>query len=225
MILIAIVLSIFGNIFFVLYQMKRMGLFSRTRNTSQWWKYKLKQFEVFPVTANDTVCLGDSHFELFPLADAFPGQRIRNRGIGGNTAGDLLNRLDELFVADPKVVLIQIGTNDLRKAKPLTAGQTSADIEELVLRLKAKTHTHLILQSVLPSNKGVDPHQIISLNRQIEALALKHHTGFYDLHARFVDDKLGLLRKYDSGDGVHLNADGYRYWASLMPEILLGKSL
>ena len=60
----------------------------------------------------DTVFYGDSIFELWPTAEAFPELSHLNRGIGGDNINGLYFRLDEdIFPNSPRQVVINIGIN------------------------------------------------------------------------------------------------------------------
>src|SRR6185436_18960245 len=64
------------------------------------------------------VFLGDSITQLWgdDLGGAFPGVRIANRGISGDTTRGVLLRMDDDVLAlDPAAVVLLVGTNDLEE--------------------------------------------------------------------------------------------------------------
>ena len=64
----------------------------------------------------DTVFYGDSIFELWPTAEAFPELSHLNRGIGGDNINGLYFRLDEdIFPNSPRQVVINIGINGIER--------------------------------------------------------------------------------------------------------------
>src|SRR6266487_6387134 len=71
---------------------------------------------------NAVVFLGDSITQGWAedLSAWFPGMKLANRGIGGDTSRGVLIRLKEDVLAlDPRAVVLLIGTNDLEeKASP-----------------------------------------------------------------------------------------------------------
>ena len=56
------------------------------------------------------------------------------------------------------------------------------------------------------------PDQINNINKILKE---NDQLNVIDLHSAFVDDE-GLLHTKYSDEGVHLNEDGYRNWASLI---------
>ena len=66
------------------------------------------------------VMAGDSIVELFPLQE-FLGGRIYNRGVGGDTSGDTLRRLERIVLPlQPSLTLLWVGTNDIEAGVPLS---------------------------------------------------------------------------------------------------------
>ena len=84
----------------------------------------------------------------------------------------------------------------------------------------------LFVQTILPVNpksyfkeNGFFPEHNVPLPDQInninKILKENDQLNVIDLHSAFVDDEGFLHTKY-SDEGVHLNEDGYRNWASLI---------
>ena len=98
------------------------------------------------------VFLGDSITQGWgdDLGGNFPGIKIANRGISGDTTRGVLIRLDEDVLAlDPSGVVLLIGTNDLEdNADPETA---AANLKLIIARLKAHNpKMPIILCQVFP---------------------------------------------------------------------------
>ncbi|HEV2455796.1 MAG TPA: GDSL-type esterase/lipase family protein, partial [Verrucomicrobiae bacterium] len=79
--------------------------------------------------ANDkdgVVFLGDSITELWKTqSQEFPGLKVVNRGISGDTTRGVLYRLDsDVLSLDPRAIVLLIGTNDIG------AGADPADISD-----------------------------------------------------------------------------------------------
>ena len=74
---------------------------------------QISAFEALPIAPDDVVFLGDSITEAGPWEELFPGIRVRNRGIGGDTTGGVLRRLEQVTSGGPAKVFLLIGTNDL----------------------------------------------------------------------------------------------------------------
>src|SRR5207244_11311069 len=82
----------------------------------------------------------------------FPGMKIANRGISGDTSRGVLIRLKEDVLAlDPQAVVLLIGTNDLEeKASPETIAANLKLILAELARHEAKMP--IILCQVFPSS-------------------------------------------------------------------------
>jgi lysophospholipase L1-like esterase len=163
----------------------------------------------------DVVMLGDSLTAEGRWC--FRAVSVINRGIGGNTTKDVLDRLETIFPLQPRRVLLLVGINDLNTGVPLH--QAVANYETILVRLHEQLPaTKVFVQSVLPVNglwplaRNVD---IAALNERIKALADRYQLTFIDLNPHFRDGR-GELQADWSGDGIHLNRGGYRRWASVI---------
>lgn len=76
------------------------------------YQTKANLFAEFPRDV-DIVFLGDSIIEGGNWQDMFPDIVIANRGISGDTTGGVLDRLDGVLNADPEMVVLMAGINDL----------------------------------------------------------------------------------------------------------------
>ena len=98
------------------------------------------------------VLLGDSITQGWgeDFSAWFPGMKIANRGISGDTSRGVLIRLKEDVLAlDPQSVVLLIGTNDLEgKADP----ETVAANLKLILAELARGKMPIVLCQVFPSS-------------------------------------------------------------------------
>jgi len=60
--------------------------------------------------------------------------------------------------------------------------------------------------------------QIAVLNKRLRDIANTRHITFINLDPYFLDN--GLKKQYDSGDGVHLNGEGYLKWRDILKTYL-----
>ena len=101
------------------------------------------------------VFLGDSITQLWgdDMAGSFPGMKVANRGISGDTTRGVLIRLDDDVVAlHPSGVVVLIGTNDLEEnADPETI---AANLKLILAKLKASNpKMPIVLCQVFPSSE------------------------------------------------------------------------
>ena len=83
-----------------------------------------------------TTCGGDGGRVSDILQDRFPGHTFVNKGVGGESFVEAMQRFDNDVLAErPDVVLIELGANDWwRNERPVAAW--AADLEDCVVRIK-----------------------------------------------------------------------------------------
>ena len=83
-----------------------------------WTERRTKWAERVEQDKNAVVLLGDSITQGWgeDFSHWFPGMKIANRGISGDTTRGVLIRLqDDVLALEPKAILLLIGTNDLEE--------------------------------------------------------------------------------------------------------------
>ena len=185
------------------------------------WQQDWKaSFAFVPDSDDEIVFLGDSITASLPWAEFY--SPILNRGIGGETAANILERLDEVIERKPKQVFINVGTNDISKDVPIK--QTVDDVTEMVRRLRSTdAETEVFVCSVLPINLDVARDAlkirkqglIPQLNDQLRHAAKDTGYEFIDLTEQFVDEDGGLRRALTT-DGLHLSPEGKEVYAEFI---------
>src|SRR5262245_52274822 len=167
-------------------------------------------FEAFPVVPDDVVFLGDSITEGGPWEEIFPGVRVRNRGVGGDTSAGVLARLDQVTRGQPEKVFLLIGTNDLFLGA--SEDEIVANIEEILERLKQESpDTEVYLQSVLPRAADYRT-RIEALNARLAEVAGEQAAAGVDLYPAVVGPAQGAIRPGVSAHALHLLGPGYALW-------------
>ena len=182
------------------------------------WAQRIQQDQ------NAVVFLGDSITQGWGdnIGGVFPGVKVANRGISGDTTRGVLIRLKEDVLAlNPSAVVILIGTNDLEE---------DADPETIVGNLKLilaalKQHNPkmpVILCQVFPSSasKKRPAAQIKRIN-QLYAAAIKgdRQVTLIETWPLFADAQ-GDAKKEEFPDLLHPNKAGYAKWAAALRPIL-----
>jgi lysophospholipase L1-like esterase len=183
-------------------------------------RYGSEDTEIRPpkIGENRVVFLGDQMTEHW--TEFFPGKAYLNRGIANQTTPQMLVRFrQDVISLQPKVVVIQGGTNDLAGVTgPATEGTISENIQSMV-ELAKLHHIQVVLASVLPvcdcagtKQTGLRPQgKIIGLNGWIKDYAAKSGSVYLDYYAVLTD---GRNFKQDlTSDGLVPNAAGYRVMA------------
>lgn len=166
------------------------------------------------------VFFGDSITDFWRLNEYFPGSDYLNRGIAGQTTGQMLQRFQADVVSlHPVVVLILAGTNDLARGIPVTAIESNY---QSIATLAAANKIKVIFASVTPvsdyhkdQNPAYEqttvrpPAQIRELNEWLRGFCSKQGHLYLDYFSALVDAK-GQLNADFADDGLHPNAMGYR---------------
>jgi len=182
------------------------------------------------------VFLGDSITDGWRLEEYFPGNDFVNRGISGQTAGQMLGRFKQDVVdLSPAAVVILAGTNDIAKKVPQ---EIIEDQLMMMFDLADKHRIKVILCTLLPvsdyaKGRGIrfvqterrPPARITLLNDWLKVAARNRRYRLVDYHLVMADDN-GFLKQDASDDGLHPNATGYRtmstYILSAIRDVMRG---
>jgi lysophospholipase L1-like esterase len=173
---------------------------------------------------NALVFLGDSITQGWgdDIGGSFPGVKVANRGISGDTTRGVLIRLaEDVLLLHPSGVVILIGTNDLEDgADPETI---AANLRLILQALEASdAKMPIILCQVFPS----------SATKKRSAAKIKKLNQLYgdvvkgDTHVTFIEtwplfaDAHGDAKIEEFPDLLHPNKIGYAKWAAGLHPIL-----
>ena len=155
------------------------------------------------------VALGDSATAGWLVAkkDAYPAElerqlrakghqvEIRNAGVSGDTSAGALKRLDIAVDPDTDIVLVEVGTNDLRLHVPAVKMRTN--VAEIVRTLQKRRIAVLLIGLGSLDLSGV------ARANNVPYAQFKLPPG-----------------KYRARDGAHFNAEGYRIVvARMLPQV------
>lgn len=173
---------------------------------------------------NAVVFLGDSITQGWgdDMGGSFPGMKVANRGISGDTTRGVLIRMDQDVLAlKPSGVVLLIGTNDLEEgADPETI---MANLNLILTKLKAhNSKMPIVLCQVFPSSetKKRPADKIKKLNQLYDA-AVK-----WDAQITFIEtwtlfaNTQGDAKPEEFPDLLHPNPAGYAKWAAALRPIL-----
>ncbi|MGB4707306.1 MAG: GDSL-type esterase/lipase family protein [Fuerstiella sp.] len=187
----------------------------------QLWKTRRADFaKKAPAESGAVVFLGDSITQGWGsrLQSSFPGMKVANRGISGDTTRGMLIRLNEdVLSLKPSAVVLLMGTNDLEeKATPDTI---ASNVALIVSALKAHDpEMPIVLCNVFPSSatksrSATDIKQVNSLY----AAAVKGdaQVTVLDTWTLFANSD-GDAKLEEFPDLLHPNAEGYAKWAAAL---------
>jgi lysophospholipase L1-like esterase len=172
---------------------------------------------------NAVVLLGDSITQGWgnDFSGWFPGMKIANRGISGDTSRGVLIRMQEDVLAlQPQAVVLLIGTNDLEeKAEPETIAANLKLILGELTRSDAKMP--IVLCQVFPSSASkTRPADKIKKVNQLYAGIVKGNPQitFVETWPLFADPQ-GDAIPAEFPDLLHPNMAGYAKWAAALRPI------
>jgi lysophospholipase L1-like esterase len=172
---------------------------------------------------NRVVFLGDDITDLWGRGEAgfFPGKPYLNRGIARQTTPQMLVRFRQDVIAlNPKVVVIQAGTNDLAGLSgPSTEGMMGENFTSMT-ELAKVNGIRVVLASVTPvcdcfkNQTGLRPQgKIIGLNGWIKEYAARSGSVYLDYYSALADGR--NFKKELTSDGWLPNDAGYSVMAPL----------
>lgn len=192
--------------------------------TPHYYKRVLEFDNDLPITEKDVVMLGDSKTENAGDWSTLLGSKpIRNRGIIGDDAMGIYDRLYQILPGKPKKIYLLVGGNDV--SHNLTADSVVALITKVVRKIKAESpKTKLYLQSLLPINESFGRYKtmigktdlIPEINSKLEVVAANEKIPFINLFPHFTEKGTNVLRKELTTDGLHLTKEGYDIWSKLI---------
>jgi lysophospholipase L1-like esterase len=172
------------------------------------------------------VFFGDSITDFWRLNEYFPGKDYVNRGIAGQTTGEMLQRIqDDVIALKPQAVVILAGTNDLAREVPVAAIESNY---RSFVTIANANKIKVIFASVLPvsdyhkdanvtyERTPARPLELIrALNDWLKSFCAGNQCTYLDYHSATADSS-GQFQRDLSDDGLHPNDKGYRVMAPLV---------
>ena len=183
-----------------------------------------------PINSNNFVMLGDSLTEGGDWATLFKewlpeGISVVNRGIVGDDAPGIYDRLHQILPGNPKKIFLLVGVNDI--SHQITSDSVLVDIEKVVKEIVDKCpNTKLYIQSLLPynydkciyktMNKQDKTHTIRRVNKGLRKMARKYDLKYIYLYDYFKAPGSLHMDGQFTKDGLHINKAAYKIWANAL---------
>jgi lysophospholipase L1-like esterase len=180
------------------------------------WAKSIQENQGAVVFLGDSITQGWAH----RLPTRFPGVKIANRGISGDTTRGMLIRLQEdVLSLNPSAIVLLMGTNDIEVGIPAEA--IGRNFEKILAAIKAHNpKVPVILCRILPSSadKKRPADTIRAVNALYEAAVYADpQVTVLDTWTLFADAQ-GNATPDCFPDLLHLNEAGYLKWgAALRP--------
>jgi lysophospholipase L1-like esterase len=204
-------------------------VFTASAQTAKWdstyrpgnYTARVAQFRSYSNSAKDIIFLGNSITDFTDWNELLQINEARNRGISGDITFGVLERLDEVTEGMPAKVFILIGINDISRNIPDSV--ILDNYRKMIYRIKKESPvTKIYFHTLLPVNNeyparnhfNKDEH-ILFVNEELKKLAAAESITLIDWHPHFLDAGKKLDKQY-TYDGLHLNAAGYKLWASIL---------
>ena len=180
-------------------------------------------FEELPIKNTDIVFLGNSITHFGEWHELFDNPNIKNRGISGDIAQGVYDRLDPILNGKPSKIFLLIGINDV--SHDVAADSIVRAISKIVLKIGTHSpQTKLYIQSVLPVNPDFGlflkattrGDEVLKINSGLKELCSKHGLAYIDAYSALKEEASEKLRPEFTNDGLHLLGKGYLKWAEVL---------
>ncbi len=190
-------------------------------------------FEELPVDKNDIIFLGNSITHFGEWHEIFNNPNIKNRGISGDIAEGVFDRLGPILKGQPRKIFLLIGINDVAQNKD--ADSILRAITRIVNKIATDSpRTKLYVQSVFPVNESFGKFPgattrgsvVIEINRGLVKLCSEKRITYIDVYKSLkCGDDPGTtnseaLKPEYTNDGLHLLGKGYLKWAEVIKPYL-----
>ncbi len=192
------------------------------------WDADIQAFEKSdrenPPVPGAVLFVGSSSIRMWEtLAADFPTASIIHRGFGGSTMADVVAYADRIVIPyKPRLIVVYAGDNDINDGK--TPEQVLADYRSLVGRVREKLPaTRMAFISIKPS---LARWKLVEPMRKANALVREYSAG--DSLLAYIDVFTPMLgadgtprKDLFMEDGLHLNAEGYALWKSVVAPFIV----
>lgn len=215
------ILFVSGTCFFVAKKGGVSYLFQKTKSASSGKLFsntyysKTSQHDRLQISQGDIVFVGDSIIAGCQWNELLGSERIKNRGIDGDTLDGVLFRIKKLASAYPAKIFIMVGVNDIYNGKH--PEQISEEYRTIIQTIRTVSpNTMIYVHSILPVNSllyegNISNYEVQSADKKLKAIVKREGAKYIDLYPLICDKHKELDRQY-TFDGLHLNGNGYMVW-------------
>ncbi len=191
---------------------------------------RIQEFESEkPIGKKDIVFLGNSLTENGgDWAKRLGIKHVRNRGIIGDNTEGVWKRLESITKGTPKQILITIGINDISQG--LNLYTLLENTERIIQKIqKDSPRTLISSQGLLPINEDKLWYRLMKgkskiieeYNVLLQNLASRYQLAFINSYPIFLEEGSNQLKAHLTGDGLHINDEGYQLWSQFLKPYLI----
>jgi acyl-CoA thioesterase-1 len=137
---------------------------------------------------------------------------VVNAGVSGDTSAGGLRRLDWALDGDVKIVIVELGANDILRGQPIP--QMKKNLGQIIERAKARGAVVLLAGMEAPTNSG--PEYRKETRDAFQELASEYDVALVP----FFLEGVGGVPSLNQRDGIHPNAEGTRVVAETVYKYL-----
>lgn len=185
------------------------------------FKKSVIRFNEEVINSDSIIFLGDSIIKYYDTSKYYSNTNIINRGIAGDTATYILDRIGEVISKKPSIVILNAGSNDLVRTK-----LSHDEIVKNILKIKYLLEEGIpnVVVYILSLPPVLRDHEVTNMdymkhrtNDDINTIneELDLYTNLVDTHSLLVDSDGNLDVNYTT-DGIHLNDLGYKVFSKVI---------
>jgi acyl-CoA thioesterase I len=125
---------------------------------------------------------------------------VVNAGVSGDTTAGGLARIDWALEGDVRVVIVELGANDILRGQPIFA--LKKNLSDIIARVKASGAEVLLAGMEAPTNMGIQYRK--SVHDAYQSLARDHDVALLP----FFLDRVAGIESLNLPDRIHPNAEG-----------------
>lgn len=202
-----------------------IGLQVSTTMYAQFTRHYYNRYELFKqqndIDSTKIVMLGNSLTEnAGDWNQWLDTDNVINRGISGDDARGILNRLNQILPYNPRAIFLMCGTNDLSHG--LTPKQVFYKCKQVIDSITTQApNTELYVQSLLPFNESFGKWRSLRgrtddipiINQMLHDYCDEQGITFINLFPYFTRGTSNILMPVMTVDGLHLSKQGYKIWS------------
>jgi lysophospholipase L1-like esterase len=189
--------------------------------------HRASLFENLPIEKSDIVFLGNSIIHYCEWAELLNNHHVKNRGISGDIAEGVYDRLDPIVKGQPKKIFLLIGVNNLSRNYSVDSILTVVGKIADKIALESP-RTKLYIHSGFPVNDSFTNYPkhsskgalIIEYNIGLEKLCKDRGLTFINVYPLLKCKDSEKLNPEYTRDGLHLTGEGYKVWKKLLMKYL-----
>jgi lysophospholipase L1-like esterase len=176
----------------------------------------------------DFVMIGDSithSWSKYP--GVFEGSNLLNLGFPGDRTQNVLWRIENgaFDGISPKLVTLMIGTNNMHDTKKAYPADKPEDIFTGIKAIVTEVRTRLpksklVIFSVFPRKPGSENDRVKAVNAMLPQLDDGEYVSHLDINHFFSKDNGQQDKMFYNKDLLHLNDQGYFFWAKALKPLL-----